>query len=121
EVAELLLPRAALARQGNPLGRPPHHGVEQLVLVPEVAVDAHGPHVELLCEPAHAEGVEALALHHVHGGFEDPLPRELLSGGGVVRRLPLARCHPHVCTVYTTPYTAREGGDAGTSSKDVLA
>jgi len=51
-------------------------GVQKLVLVPEVAVHAHGPDVELLREPAHAERLEAILLDHRERGVDDPLPRQ---------------------------------------------
>ena len=73
-----LIPPAARPQlgQGDVLGGAVHDGVQELVLVPEVAVHAHGPDVELLREPAHAERLEAILLDNRERGVDDPLPRQ---------------------------------------------
>src|SRR5438067_2223289 len=78
-----LLPPAARAglRERDVLCGASHHRVEQLILVAEVAVDAHGPDVELLCEPAHAQAFEAILLDDRERGLDDSLPREPVGPG----------------------------------------
>ncbi len=47
--------------------------IEDLVLVPDVAVERHRIDAELLAEPAHAQGVDALAIGEVDGSPKDAL------------------------------------------------
>src|SRR4051794_39115063 len=68
-----VLPASAQLRQPAPPGGLLDHGLEQLVLGPEVAVEGHGPHVELGGEPPHAERVQAVAVDEVQRGARDRL------------------------------------------------
>ena len=48
--------------------------VEQVVLVPDVAVERHGLDAQLLPEPAHAQPLEAVTVRELDGGKEHALP-----------------------------------------------
>ena len=57
--------------------------VEQVVLVPDVAVERHGVDAELLAEPAHAQRLEAAAVGEVDGGLQDALAGQRRAAFGV--------------------------------------
>src|SRR3954452_1538296 len=105
ELRDLRSPGPAPARQLELFGGAGRHRVQQRVLVLEVAVHAHRPHVELLGQAAHAQAGHALLLDQTARSGENPLLRQLL----------LAR---HVrCIVRCT----RTGGGMGTSRLTVRA
>ena len=108
--------RPAMAGQGfADRGRPPMHGllpidvgwrqadlfeyqvddtVHDVVLVVRVTVESHGPHAQLLAEPAHGEGFDPVLVGQDHGGAQHPVSAQRRSAFG---RRPgsLLHRHPH--------------------------
>src|SRR4051794_23323215 len=76
EVAHLLSPRPVRLRGDDLLRGDVRERCDELVLVLEVAIEAHRPDIQVLSEAAHAETVEAVLADERERRIQDPLSRE---------------------------------------------